>query len=116
MVDPQTTWLFGLGSMLLVFLYFHFRTGSIRYSFMVSLLWGKILAGTFWVLGLDYPLLTVYALNPYYGPVPIFTVTGNMAIFLLLLTTNAAAAAWPELKRELGLRRAGELPGLPRKR
>ena len=41
MVDPQQAWLFGLASMLLAFLYFHHKTGDLRYSFMVSLVWGS---------------------------------------------------------------------------
>lgn len=37
MVTPQQAWLLGLASMLLVFPYFHHKTGDIRYSFMASL-------------------------------------------------------------------------------
>lgn len=114
MVDPQTAWLFGLASMILAFLYFHWRTSDIRYSFMVSLVWGKVLAAVYWVLGLDLPLFTVYTYVQGYGYYPIVTVTANMAIFMLLLLTNGLALAWPELKRELGLQ--GELPGLPARR
>ena len=109
-VGPRAAWLVGLSSMLLVFIYFHWRTGSLRFSFMVSLVWGKVLAGVYWVLGLDYPLFSVYR---YYGGyyAPVFTVTANMAVFGLLLLTNLLAYAWPELRRELGAR--GPLPGLP---
>ncbi len=49
-VDPQTAWILGLLSMLAVLLYFHQKTGDLRYSFMVSLIWGKILAGVYWLL------------------------------------------------------------------
>ncbi|MEB3778886.1 MAG: hypothetical protein GSR85_01445 [Desulfurococcales archaeon] len=49
-MDPQTAWILGLLSMLAVLLYFHQKTGDLRYSFMVSLIWGKILAGVYWLL------------------------------------------------------------------
>ena len=110
-MDPQQAWLYGLATMLLVFIYFHYRTNDIRYSFMASLLWGKILAGIFWVLGLDYPLFSIYRYYEGYGYYPVVTITANMAILLLLAMTNMLAYAWPEIKRELGAR--GPLPGLP---
>ena len=110
-MDPRTAWLYGLGGMLLVFLYFHYRTGDLRYSFMISLIWGKITAGVYWVLGLDYPLFTIYKYYEGYGYYPIATVTANMAILFLLFATNIIVYAWPELKKELG---GGPLPGLPR--
>ena len=113
-MDPQQAWTLGLLSMLLVFLYFHHKTGDLRYSFMVSLVWGKVLAGVYWLLGLDLPLFAVYAYYRGYGLYPVLTVTANMAIFLLLLLTNALVYAWPELKKEIGI--TGELPGLPTRR
>ena len=110
-MDPQQAWLYGLATMLAVLIYFHWRTGDLRYSFMVSLLWGKVLAAVYWVLGLDYPLFAIYAYVEGYGYYPVATITANMAILLLLAMTNLLAYAWPELKRELGGR--GPLPGLP---
>ena len=71
---------------------------------------GKVVAGVYWLLGLDLPLFTVYWYYEGYGYAPVFTVTANTAIFTLLLLTNALA--WPEVKRELGIR-GGPLPGLP---
>ena len=111
-MDPRTAWVYGLLSMLAVFLYMHWRTGDLRFSFMAALAWGKVLAGVYWLLGLDYPLFSIYRYYEGYGYYPVATITANMAVFTLLLLTNTLAYAWPELKRELGFR--GPLPGLPR--
>jgi len=113
-VDAGTAWLAGLAMMLAVFLYFHHRSGSVRYAFMVSLLWGKILAAAYWVLGFDLAIATVYVVGPY-GPVPVATITANQAMLAVLLFSNLLAYTWPALKRELGIR-GGELPGLPPRR
>ena len=56
-VSPRIAWLLGLFSMLAVFLFFS-RSHGARYAFMLSLLWGKVLAAVYWVLGLDLPLFT----------------------------------------------------------
>ena len=103
-MDPRTAWVYGLGTMLLTFLYFHYRTGDLRYSFMVSLLWGKVLAGVFMILGLDYPLFSIYRYYEGIGYYPVATITANMAILALLALTNMLAYAWPGLKKELGLK------------
>ena len=113
-MDPRAAWLLGLLSMLAVFLYFHHKTGDLRYSFMIALLWGKVLATIYWLLGLDLPLFALYTYVEGYGYYPIVTITVNMAILATLLLTNALVYAWPELKRELGMQ--GELPGLPTSR
>ena len=110
-VSPRLAWLLGLLSMLAVFLFFS-RSHGVRYAFMLSLLWGKILAGIYWLLGLDLPPLTLYRCQGGYGCYPVLTVTAGMAILALLLLTNALAYAWREIRGELGVR-AGPLPGLP---
>ena len=110
-VSPRLAWLLGLFSMLAVFLWFS-RQHGVRYAFMLALLWGKILAGVYWLLGLDLPLLTLYRCQGGYGCYPVFTVTANMAILAFLALTNMIAVAWPEIRRELGIR-GGPLPGLP---
>jgi len=114
MVTPREAWLLGLAMMLAVFLYMHWRTSDIRYSFMASLAWGKVLAGVYWILGLDYPLLAFYSYREGLGYHPVFTVTANTAILALLFLANITTYAWPEIKRELGL--WGEIPGMPLER
>ncbi len=101
-VSPQLAWLLGLFSMMIVFLYFS-RSHGLRAAFLLALIWGKILAGVYWVLHIDMPLFTVYR-HIKYGYQPLFTVSANMIIFLSFLTTTLVTLAWPELEKELGLR------------
>ena len=51
MADPAQAWLLGLALMTLVFIYFYHKTGDLRYSFMLALVWGKVLALILWALG-----------------------------------------------------------------
>jgi len=109
--DPAQAWLLGLGLMTLVFLYFHHKTGDLRYSFMLALVWGKVLALILWALGLDKPLFTMYYYRDGYI-IAKLTITANMLVLLTLLATNLTAYAWPQITRELtGARQ--RLPGLP---
>ena len=59
-VSPRLAWLASLFSMLAVFLFFS-RGHGVRYAFMLSLLWGKVVAGVhrFQCSGYScYPVLT----------------------------------------------------------
>ena len=103
-VSPQTAWLVGLLSMLAVFLYFS-RSYGLRAAFLIALVWGKLLAGVFWLLKIDIPLATVYWYNPRtYQLRELFTLTANELIFLSFLLTTMLTLAWPSLERELGLK------------
>ena len=113
-MDPRTAWVLGLFSMLAVLLYTYHRTGDLRLSFMASLLWGKVLSGAYWLLGLDYPLFRVYYVTRS-GWTQLAEVTAAGALFLTFLLTNLTIYYWPRISREL-LGAAQELPGLPRRR
>ena len=89
--------------MLAVFLYFS-RNYGLRGAFLLALVWGKILAGVFYILHIDVPVFTVYRYYKGYGYYPVFTFTANMLVFLSFLVTALVTLAWPELERELGLR------------
>ena len=103
-VSPQLAWLVGLLSMLAVFIYFS-RSHGLRGGFLLSLVWGKILAGVFLILRVDIPLATVYWYNPRTMQMrELFTLTANELVFLSFLVTAALTLAWPQLERELGIR------------
>ena len=102
-LSPQAAWLVGLISMLTVLLYFS-RSYGLRGAFLLALVWGKILAGVFYVLHIDMPVFTVYRYYRGYGYYPVFTVTANMLVFLSFLVTALLTLAWPELEQELGIR------------
>ena len=102
-MDVRLAWVIGLVTMLAVFIYFYHVKHSLRYAFIVSLLWGKVLAGVYWVLGLDYPLRTIYIYRD--GLLyKLGTLTANELIILLFLSSNLLAIAWPEIQKELGLK------------
>ena len=103
-VSPQTAWLIGLLSMLAVFLWFS-RSHGLRAAFLLSLLWGKLLAGVFFLLHIDIPLATVYWYSPETMQLrKLATITANELIFLSFLLTTMLTLAWPSLERELGIR------------
>lgn len=100
MMDPRLAWLIGILTMLAVFIFVYSRTNSLRMGFIVSLVWGKIVTGIFWALGIDVPLFTVY----YYSNGVfhrLLTVSANMIIFLTLLATTAFLILYPRYGREL---------------
>lgn len=98
-------------SMLAVFIYFS-RQYGLRAAFLLSLVWGKLLAGVFFLLHIDIPLATVYWYNPKtYQMRVLFRVTANELIFLSFLLTAALTLAWPSLERELGIRGLDILSG-----
>ena len=103
-VSPQLAWLVGLLSMLAVFIYFS-RQYGLRAAFLLSLVWGKLLAGVFWPLRIDIPIATIYWYDPKtYQLRELFRVTANELIFLSFLLTTMLTLAWPSLERELGIR------------
>ena len=102
MTTPQAAWLFGLASMLAIFLVIYYKESRLRLALIYSLLWGKILATVFMLLHLDIPLFYMYTVKD--GVVVArHTVTANMLVFTSFLLSNTIAIAWPELKRELGI-------------
>ena len=109
-MDPQTAWVLGLFSMLIVLLYAWHRTGELRLAFMASLLWGKVLSGAYWVLGLDYKIWDVYYVTGQ-GWRHIGEVTAAGALFLIFLVSNIVIYYWPRLSTQLGLGRQ-RLPGI----
>jgi len=113
-MDPQTAWLLGLFSMLIVLLYAWHRMGDLRTSFMVSLLWGKVLSGAYWLLGLDYKIWDVYYASKS-GWRHIGEVTAAGALFIIFLLSNIMIYYWPRLSTEL-MRQRQRLPGLPEHR
>ena len=103
-VSPQTAWLVGLLSMLAVFLWFS-RSYELRGGFLLALVWGKLLAGVFFLLHIDIKLATVYWYNSKNMQLrEIATITANELIFLSFLVTALITMAWPQLERELGIR------------
>jgi len=102
-LSPQAAWLVGLISMLAVLLYYS-RSYGLRGAFLLALVWGKILAGVFYILHIDIPVFTVYRYYEGYGYYPVFTITANMLVFLSFLVTALLTLAWPQLEKELGIR------------
>ncbi len=102
MVTPQTAWLFGLASMLLVFLIVYYKESKLRLALIYSLLWGKIIATIFMLMHLDIPLFNIYIIKQ--GVVVgRHTITANMLVLTAFLFTNTIAITWPEIRRELGI-------------
>ena len=99
-MDPAEAWLFGLMSMAAIFLAVYYREGVAQRALLYSLLWGKILAGVFWVFRIDKPVLTIYRATPY-GYVPARIITANMIIFILFIISALTILFWPEIQREL---------------
>ncbi len=103
-VSPQLAWLIGLLSMLAVFLWFS-RSHGLRGGFLLSLVWGKMLAGVFFLLHIDIPLATVYWYSPKTMQLrEIATITANELIFLSFLVTALITMAWPQIEKELGIK------------
>ena len=102
-MDPQTVWLFGLASMLALFIIIYYKESKLRLALVYSLLWGKILATVYMLLHLDIPVFQVYMVKQ--GIITArHVITANMLVFTSFLLSNTIAIAWPELKRELGIR------------
>lgn len=100
-MDPGVAWFFGLLSMLTVFIVLYRMGEGLQKSLLFALIWGKIYAGVMWVLGVDKPVLTIYRYVPGYGYYPIHTLTANMIIFILFLTTALTTWFWEDIRREL---------------
>ncbi len=113
-MDPATAWVLGLFSMLFLLVYAWHRTGDLRLAFMASLLWGKVLSGAYWLLGLDYKIWDVYYATRQ-GWRHIGEVTAARALFIVFLVSNIVIYYWPRLSLEL-LQQRQELPGLPASR
>ncbi len=113
-MDARTAWVLGLLSMLAVLLYVYRHTRDLRLAFMASLLWGKVLSGAYWLLGLDYTLYTVYYVTEN-GWRRIGDITAAGALFIVFLLTNLTIYYWPRITEEL-TGAAQELPGLPPRR
>lgn len=102
-MDPGSAWLVGLVSMLVLFFAIYWKEGKLRQALIYALLWGKLLATVFWVLGLDIPLLQIYTLQN--GMLtPRLTITANITIFTSFLLTNITAVMWPQLSKEFGIK------------
>ncbi len=84
-----------------------------RGAFLLALVWGKILAGVFYILHIDIPVFTVYRYYRGYGYYPVFTVTANMLVFLSFLVTALLPLAWPPTGE--GARHQGPRPTRPSK-
>lgn len=111
-MDPGTAWVLGLFSMMIVLLYAWHRTGGLRLAFMASLLWGKVLSGAYWLLGLDYKIWDIYYINQS-GWHKLGEVTAAGALFIVFLVSNIITYYWPEISRQvLGSRQ--QLPGIQR--
>ncbi len=101
---PQLAWLIGLLSMLVVFLWFS-RSYGLRPAFLIALVWGKLLAGVFFILHIDIRLATIYWYNPETMTIrELFKITANELIFLSFLVTALITMAWSQLEHELGLK------------
>ncbi|MEB3765267.1 MAG: hypothetical protein GSR77_03780 [Desulfurococcales archaeon] len=101
---PQLAWLIGLLSMLVVFLWFS-RSYGLRPAFLIALVWGKLLAGVFFILHIDIELATIYWYNPETMTIrELFKITANELIFLSFLITTMLTLAWPSIERELGIK------------
>ena len=98
-------WLIALASMSLLMLLMFWKTGKFRQGLLVSLLWGKLLAGVYYLLGVDVPLYYIYYVKN--GRIlHEATVTAAEVIFLSFLISFLVAWQWPRLSRELGLPRS----------
>ncbi|MEB3861478.1 MAG: hypothetical protein GSR84_04570 [Desulfurococcales archaeon] len=113
-MDPATAWVLGLFSMLFLLVYAWHRTGDLRLAFMASLLWGKVLSGAYWLLGLDYKIWDVYYVSSQ-GWVRLGEVTAAGAMFIIFLVSNIVMYYWPTLSPQI-LSQRQELPGLPSRR
>ena len=87
--------------MLMVFLVLYRMGEGLQKSLLFALIWGKIYAGVMWVLGIDKPILTIYRYIPGYGYYPTHTLTANMIIFILFLSSAVTTLFWEDIKREL---------------
>ena len=106
----EVAWIVCIVASAAVLVALYLKTNSIRVAVMASLLWLKASAAILFVLGLDRPLLRIYYVKHGYI-VGSITLTANIAVFLMLLITNAIVYAWPQISRELGLGRQ-QLPGV----
>ena len=100
-MDPAQAWLLALASMTLVFLIIYYKESSAQRAILYALILGKLYAGVFWLLGIDWPVAAIYRYAPGYGYVPIHVITANMIIFLLFLSSALTTLFWPEISREL---------------
>ncbi|MEB3816916.1 MAG: hypothetical protein LRS46_03130 [Desulfurococcales archaeon] len=107
-MDPAQAWLLALASMTLVFLAVYWREGNAQRALLYSLILGKLYAGVFWLLHIDWPVLAIYRYVPGYGYYPVHVITANMVIFLLFLSSALTTLFWQDIQREMRreLRRA----------
>ena len=100
-MDPAQAWLFALASMTAVFLIVYYRENRAQKALLYALILGKLYAGVFWLLGIDWPIAAIYRYVPGYGYYPVHVITANMVIFLLFLSSALTTLFWPEIQREL---------------
>ena len=102
-MDPGIAWTAGIVTMLALFIIVYWREGKLRLALVYALVWGKILATVYWLLGIDVPVFTIYTVED--GVlVKHATITANILIFTSFLATNIIILSWPEIRRELNIK------------
>ncbi len=97
-------WIVALASMSILLLLTYWKMGKFRQGLLISLLWGKLLAGVYYILGVDVPLYYIYYVKN--GRIlHETTITAAEVIFFSFLVSFLVAWQWPKLSRELGLPR-----------
>ncbi len=100
-MDPAQAWLLALASMTLTFLIIYYKESNAQHALLYSLILGKVYAGVFWLLHIDWPIAAIYRYVPGYGYIPIHAITANMIIFLLFLLSAITTLFWPEISQEI---------------
>jgi hypothetical protein len=98
-------WVLALASMTAVLLAVYRMEHSLRKGILASLLWGKAIAGIYYLLRIDVPLATLYVIKQGYVARAV-TITAAEVIFLSFLVSFLTTLAWPEIQRELRLPRS----------
>ncbi|MEB3844172.1 MAG: hypothetical protein LRS48_00655 [Desulfurococcales archaeon] len=100
-MDPAQAWLAALASMTAVFLIIYYKESNAQRALLYALILGKVYAGVYWLLHIDWLVAAIYRYAPGYGYVPIHVITANMVIILLFLSSALTTLFWSEIKREL---------------
>ena len=100
-MDPAHAWIAALASMTAVFLIVYYKESNAQKALLYALILGKVYAGVYWLLGIDYPVAAIYRYTPGYGYIPVHVVTANMIVFLLFLSTALTTLFWSDIQREI---------------
>ena len=85
----------------IVFCLVYSKTGSLWKSWIVTLIFGKLLVGVFWAAGINKTLFTIWIINRKLGTMQPFEFTANLLIMLSLASTLIIALSWNWIKARL---------------